>query len=154
LIYFVQAISGGPIKIGFSDNVSARVRQLEAHYGQPLAILATMPGDREDEREIHGRFATARMGRTEQFRPVAEIMAFIGCSIIVDIDPYAVEVMEAADTSVKLDVDVVRIAKIVAAYRDVSLAEYLSNTLKPIVQGDLDREQTRNQPKRSKGAKE
>jgi hypothetical protein len=63
-------------------------------------------------------------------------------------------VAKRTDVSVKMDSDVVRIAKIVAAYRDVSLAEYLSNTLKPIVQGDLDREQTRNQPKRSKGAKE
>ena len=36
-----------------------------------------------------------------------------------------------SDTAVKIDSEVVRQAKIVAAYRDQSLAEYLSSTLGP-----------------------
>ncbi len=63
-------------------------------------------------------------------------------------------VAKRSDVTVKLDGDVVRIAKIVAAYKGVSLAEYLSSTLLPAVQADLEREQTRNQPRKGKGVKE
>jgi hypothetical protein len=45
LIYFLQdADGGGAVKIGHSADVPARVRQLEAHYGKPLAVLATLEG--------------------------------------------------------------------------------------------------------------
>lgn len=95
MIYFLQSPEGGTIKIGHSINVPGRIKQLEAHYGQPLALLATMPGGRDEEQELHARFATARIGRTEQFRPVAEIMAFIGRPLLVSPDPDAVEAMPA-----------------------------------------------------------
>lgn len=45
------------------------------------------------------------------------------------------------DTAVKVDAEIARKAKIVAAYRDVSLAEYLSKALKDIVDADLKEEQ-------------
>jgi hypothetical protein len=93
VIYFAQSTEGGTIKIGCSVNVPARIKQLEMHYGQSLAVLATMPGGRDEERAIHERFVTARLGRSEQFRPVAEIMTFIGRPILVDIDPDTVEAM-------------------------------------------------------------
>jgi hypothetical protein len=41
------------------------------------------------------------------------------------------------DIPVKLDAEVVRAAKIVAAFRDQSLAEYLSEKLRPLVLKDL-----------------
>ncbi len=44
MIYFLQGLEGGPVKIGYSANVDARRRQLESHYGQPLALPATMEG--------------------------------------------------------------------------------------------------------------
>jgi hypothetical protein len=43
------------------------------------------------------------------------------------------------DTSVKIDAGIAYQAKIVAAYRDQTLAEYLSETLRPIVERDLQR---------------
>jgi hypothetical protein len=45
------------------------------------------------------------------------------------------------DVTVKVDAEVARLAKIVAAYRDASVAEYLSDTLLPIVRRDLEQEQ-------------
>lgn len=41
------------------------------------------------------------------------------------------------DMAVKIDAEVTRKAKIVAAYKDVSLAEYLSESLRDIVDRDL-----------------
>lgn len=52
------------------------------------------------------------------------------------------------DVAVKIDSEVVRQAKIVAAYREQTLAEYLSETLAPIVLRDLAEEATKEvQPK-------
>jgi hypothetical protein len=96
-VYVAQAVDGGPLKIGCSANVPARLKQLEATYGQPLALLATLPGGRDEERAIHERFAAHRLGKTEQFRPVAEIMAFIGRPLLVSPDPDVVEVMDTVD---------------------------------------------------------
>ena len=58
----MQPVDGGPVKIGFTDNLDARHRQLERHYGCELAILATMPGDLDTEAEIHHRFDHLRLG--------------------------------------------------------------------------------------------
>lgn len=41
------------------------------------------------------------------------------------------------DVTVKMDAEVVHVAKIVSAHRNISLAEYLSVTLKPIVDREL-----------------
>lgn len=76
-VYFAQPVAGGPIKIGCSANVAARVRTLSSYYGQPFAILATVDGDYETEKQLHQKFAHLRLGRTEQFRPEAELLAFI-----------------------------------------------------------------------------
>lgn len=97
MIYFLQSPGGGPIKIGTTENMDVRHKQLESHYGQPLALLASLDGSREEERAIHERFAEHRLGRTEQFRPVAEIMEFIGRPLLVSPDPDAVEAMSPTD---------------------------------------------------------
>lgn len=90
-VYFVQSVDGGAIKIGTSRDVPLRIKQLEADYARPLAILGTMPGGREEEREIHERFSHLRFGRSEQFRPEPDLLAFIGRPLFVS----AVPVVEA-----------------------------------------------------------
>jgi hypothetical protein len=95
VIYFLQSTDGGPVKIGHSEDVEARVRQLEGHYGRPMALLATMPGGRDEERAVHDRFAHLRLGRTEQFRPDRELFEFINRPLLVGPNPDAIEAMEA-----------------------------------------------------------
>jgi T5orf172 domain len=90
LIYFAQTPTGS-IKIGTSENVDSRLLSLEQHYGQPLALIGTMPGDRQTEQEIHARFSHLRLGRTEQFRPAADLMEFIGKPLLVGPNPDAFE---------------------------------------------------------------
>lgn len=57
-------------------------------------------------------------------------------------------------TQVKLDTEVVRAARIVSAYREVTMADYLSELLRPLVMKDLAAEQTKGTgaqpPKRSR----
>ena len=100
MIYFLQPTDGGPIKIGFSADVDTRHKALEAHYRRPLALLATLPGGRTEEAEIHRRFDHLRLdnggsrgARIEQFRPAADLLAFIGRPLLVDANPDAVEAM-------------------------------------------------------------
>jgi hypothetical protein len=78
LIYFMQSVDGGPVKIGFSENVAQRHKELESHYKLNLTVLAVMDGGKEEERGLHDRFSHLRFGRTEQFQPVLELMEFIG----------------------------------------------------------------------------
>jgi hypothetical protein len=94
VIYFMQPADGGAIKIGHSPDVDRRREQLEAHYGRPLVLLATMRGGRAEEASIHRRFSHLRLGRKEQFRPAAELMAFIGRPLLVDANPEAVEAVK------------------------------------------------------------
>jgi hypothetical protein len=93
-VYFLQPVTGGPVKIGHAVDIERRRAQLECHYGQPLALLATLPGGRDEEQAIHHRFASLRFGRSEQFRPGPELMAFINRPLLVDPNPDAVESME------------------------------------------------------------
>ncbi len=44
------------------------------------------------------------------------------------------------DSPAKIDAEVIRDAKIVAAYREITLAEYLSELIRPLVARDLDLE--------------
>lgn len=93
MIYFMQATDGGPVKIGYSADVGARLYQLESHYGTRLAVLATAEGGRAEEAELHTRFAHLRFGRTEQFQPAPDLMAFLGRPLLAGANPDAVEAM-------------------------------------------------------------
>lgn len=48
------------------------------------------------------------------------------------------------DVATKIDIEVSRKVKIVAAYRNVSAAEYLSDLVAPLVARDLEAEQTKD----------
>lgn len=86
MIYFAQTESGS-IKIGTTTDLPGRLAGLESDYKGRLCLLATMPGGRAEERAIHARFAHLRLGRTEQFRPGPDLMAFIGKPLLASPDP-------------------------------------------------------------------
>jgi hypothetical protein len=140
MIYYAQ-LPTGDIKIGCSADVETRLDQLEGHYGAELALLATMEGDRSTEAEIHARFAHLRLGRTEQFRPGADLMEFIGKPLLVGANPDAVEAISSAAaelklTAVKAERDIVTKAKMIAADGGIPLAGCLSDGLRGLVERD------------------
>lgn len=148
-VYFVMLGDAGPIKIGFSDNVPKRMGELERHYGVTPTLLHTEPGGRPEEDAWHERFAEARLGRTEQFRPVPELMDAIGLPLLVSENPDAVEAVQTVADSgmeaVKLPADVVRSARILAAYTGDPLAEMLADMLRPLLIERESREVARRQ---------
>lgn len=93
MIYFVQSVDGGPVKVGTTRNLDRRLKELEARYRRPLSVLATMPGGRKEELQIHRQFSRLRLGNTEQFRPDADLMEFISRPLLVGANPQAVAAM-------------------------------------------------------------
>ncbi len=75
-VYFLQAVIGGPIKIGSSVNVEARVVAMQTGCPFELRVLATMPGGLLEERAMHSRFCALR-GAGEWFRPGPELIEVI-----------------------------------------------------------------------------
>lgn len=76
LIYFIQATSGGPIKIGVSNNPRKRLQGLQTGSYELLALLGVISCDDYAEHDIHEYFEDRRMCG-EWFMPDDELMEFI-----------------------------------------------------------------------------
>jgi hypothetical protein len=141
VLYFVQPAGGGPIKIGTTGNLEARLQQFNAIFGVEWSVLGTMPGGRPEKRAIHRRFWHLALG-CEQFRPARELLEFLGKPQLVGANPEAVEVISYPDArvNVQIDEDVVKPARQVATARGITVAEYISEILRPIVHRDVEAE--------------
>ena len=84
MIYFVRLGEGGPIKIGCTHDIPWRMERLRNGHKLRVQFLKTVPGEREQEREAHERFAHYRIGRSEQFRPGPDLMDYLGLARIRD----------------------------------------------------------------------
>lgn len=79
IVYFVQAMEGGPIKIGHSTLGAwpKRFDQLQTSNWQEMALRRAVVGDKRLEKALHAQFAEARV-RGEWFRPVSELAVLCG----------------------------------------------------------------------------
>jgi len=76
-IYFIQCGDSGPIKIGVTVNLPARLRDLQASNPYELKVLTAIEkGSQKREWEIHGMFQHLRI-RNEWFQPAQELLSFI-----------------------------------------------------------------------------
>lgn len=78
MIYFVQETISGYIKIGFTDSPDAesRVRSLQTANPGRLVPLLLIPGDMEEEKELHRIFAEANVCG-EWFRPTPNLLQYL-----------------------------------------------------------------------------
>lgn len=75
--YFIQHEDGGPIKIGVSWKPDDRLRQININTHDPrYRLLATLPGGRTTEVELHVRFRRIRV-HGEWFLPEPELLDYI-----------------------------------------------------------------------------
>lgn len=75
-VYFMQAVSGGLIKIGASARPEQRQAAAQALCPLELRLLAVLPGGFARERELHERFAAHRR-HGEWFEPHPEILSWL-----------------------------------------------------------------------------
>jgi len=76
-VYFLQAqCEANLIKIGFTDNLRFRVKDLRSFCPVNLKLLGLMPGPKTLEGETHRRFYGLRQ-HSEWFLPAPELLQFI-----------------------------------------------------------------------------
>lgn len=72
-VYFIQGVSGGPIKIGYTTNLRNRLADLQANSPVQLQVLATVSGTIKDEVYYHRTFSAYRQ-HNEWFSPAPELL--------------------------------------------------------------------------------
>jgi len=72
MIYFIQDIEKGPIKIGFSTNPESRLTAIQTGYPYLLQIIKSFEGTREDEMLFHRRLRKHRL-MGEWFKPHKDV---------------------------------------------------------------------------------
>jgi hypothetical protein len=72
--YFIQAASGGPIKIGRTKCIEGRLTSMQSGHPETLVCIAYIEGDRE--MDLHERFNTHCIGG-EWFSPHEDILSYI-----------------------------------------------------------------------------
>lgn len=75
-VYFVRHGTSKRIKIGRAINVERRMKSLAHPLMPALKLLATMPGGKDEEREMHRRFAEHRING-EWFMLEGELAKFV-----------------------------------------------------------------------------
>mgnify|MGYP001581752503 FL=1 len=83
-VYFAQATDGGPVKIGFTTNMTARLAVLQTDSWQRLQIVHSMPGNRCTEYVLHEAFEPLRV-KGEWFLPSAEMVRGAGVKSVGDL---------------------------------------------------------------------
>lgn len=76
MIYFVMASRPRAVKIGYSAKPAERIASLQSASAARLKLLGVCPGTREDESNLHARFADCRI-RGEWFRASPELLAVV-----------------------------------------------------------------------------
>ena len=74
MIYFLEA-ANGLIKIGYSGNVSRRIKDIAFMSPLPLRLITTMAGTKKQERLIHSFF---RRSHGEWFYPDPRLLKYLG----------------------------------------------------------------------------
>lgn len=75
-VYFVESGTGGPIKIGWSQDVERRIGELQVANAHKLRLLGVVPGTMQKEGELHATFSHLRM-EAEWFQNSVEIHAYL-----------------------------------------------------------------------------
>lgn len=73
MIYFIQAGDGGPVKIGFAEDIRKRFCQLQIANHEELRLIGAMPGGLTHEHRLHEQFMEDHI-RGEWFRPSERLL--------------------------------------------------------------------------------
>lgn len=134
LIYFLRAeqdsgfILTGYIKIGTTTRLATRVKQISREIGHVPTVLGVLDGGYADETALHTRFSNCRRFG-EWFVDHADLLSLIETEC---------QSWDGGDefSTVKMDRGVIKLANMVAKFRDIPVAQYLTEMVKSQVQRD------------------
>ena len=75
-VYFIQAGTSGPVKIGCAGDAARRLIELQVGHPETLVFLGQLDGGHAVERVIHRKFSHLRI-RGEWFSPACELLEFV-----------------------------------------------------------------------------
>jgi hypothetical protein len=75
-IYFVEDPASGHIKIGVTKDLKTRLSRLHTGTSRNFRLLGSITGPRSLEKELHEKFASARV-RREWFHPTPALLEYI-----------------------------------------------------------------------------
>lgn len=75
-VYIIRAGTSGPIKVGYSTNIPARMRDLQTGAPRPLVLLHSEPGSYRTESAVHIALVEYRT-RREWFKAHPRVMEFV-----------------------------------------------------------------------------
>lgn len=91
MIYFIRSGISGPVKIGYSKDISgvtSRLSSLQVGNSKKLSIIGIITGDMKKEAELHKTFAAHKI-RGEWFKSNSDLLAYISmCDLITTQDIY------------------------------------------------------------------
>lgn len=85
-VYFIQPAGGGLIKVGYTDDIYKRFRQLQYQSPIPLKVLGVIPGNKMLEIGLHLSFIKERH-HGEWFLPQGKVKDFLSDHGLKFIDP-------------------------------------------------------------------
>lgn len=105
-VYFLQKVSGGNVKIGFSANPWARLSELQTACDEPFKLLGVIPGNKEDECQWQNQFDSTRV-KNEWFAPTDKLLECINesCTTISRTTPTTSTTVRHADADADADAD-------------------------------------------------
>lgn len=75
-LYVVGSYHSGPVKIGITDDIDQRIKQLQTGHPYQLRTLMLIPGDGKSEWSAHMQFSKFRLSG-EWFQPAIPIMSWV-----------------------------------------------------------------------------
>lgn len=94
-VYFAQR-ADGPVKIGFSRQVSQRIKALGTSCPEGVALLGTIADSDATEKDVHARFAKHRI-KGEWFQPAPEILELAEAGKAIYANGYVAEIPAELD---------------------------------------------------------
>lgn len=141
MIYFIQPIEGGPIKIGTSIRLTQRLKELAAAHQCELRVLAVMAGGYAEEAELHRKFSHLKVVN-EWFEAGDDLLGFIVESANqwdgVDEVPPVLALSPA-----KIGSEAIVLAKKAAALKEMTLYDFLTMAVLEVAEREIQKEAAR-----------
>jgi len=80
VVYFLQEGDVGPIKIGFTTDLTGRIKTLQTSNSKQLNLILDIPGNKDIESFLHKKFIRDKVkegGGDEWYHPSFELTNFI-----------------------------------------------------------------------------